>query len=194
MSDNTSATGGYLVPIESPFLEGNELDDFFINVVQSITRLPVDMVRPRWQHPPPTQPEPEVDWCGVGIVGRTGQDFPAIVHHAEGFDEMQRQGVLELQASFYGPFCDSYAEVLRDGLYVSQNVEYLRKANLGLRDVGDVVVLPELVNEVWIKRADVTIRIARETIRKYPVRNIAKVVFTGESNTGVAISGTIIAP
>lgn len=66
---NTSATGGYLLPEQSPApLEGDALDDFFHDIVAGITGLDTNLVRPRWQETPPPAPKRGTNWAAVGVM------------------------------------------------------------------------------------------------------------------------------
>ncbi|GHE70024.1 bacteriophage protein [Camelimonas fluminis] len=172
---NTSSTGGYLTPeaIPSP-LEDDGLDDFLQAMVAGITGLPGKMVRPRWQPIPPKQPTPETDWSAIGITTRTPDDNAVVIHRpdGEGADALQRHEEFDALASFYGPNCQQYAGRLRDGLSIAQNREPMQRLGMGLVNVGNIVLLPELLNQRWLRRADLTVRIRRQIDRTYPVLNI----------------------
>lgn len=187
MSGNTSQTGGPLAPTDPlALLADPGLTDFFQEWVVGITGMPGDMVRPRWQPAPPNQPPASATWCALGVVGRTQEaGFPATVHDGAGagglgVDEQQRHETLDFLASFYGPAGADMAGTFTSGAYVSQNSEPLLLAGMGLVDVGDITVLPDLTNGKWVQRADVPFRIRRVIRRVYPVRNLldAPVLFT----------------
>lgn len=175
---NTSATGGYLIPEVLPApLEDAALDDFLQTVLVGVTGLDPTLVRPRWQEIVPDLPDRSVDWCGFGVISRKSDTFAYIGHdgllsQAEGADLLQRHEELNLRASFYGPNCQYYGTLLRDGLEIPQNREQLFLAGMGLVSVGDVERAPELVKNIWLSRADLPIVIRRQVLREYPVLNL----------------------
>lgn len=177
---NTSATGGPLLPlVPTPPLQGDALDDALTAVVAGVTGLDGFFIRPRWQPDPPDQPSVSTDWCAIGITNIT-PDGNAYVGHFSGpsvddltaFDQMQRHETLEITASFYGPNGGSYAGMLRDGLAIAQNREPLTAQGMAYVDTQGFVALPELVNQQFIRRQDVTLRFRRIVVRSYPVLNI----------------------
>lgn len=176
---NTSATGGYLLPdnnIPAP-LEDDALDDFLHDVVAGITGLDPTLVRPRWQFEVPDMPDRTINWCAFGIMSRSADTFDSSIHQpatpdANGSDLLQRQEMLNLMVSFYGPNCQATGAQLRDGLGVAQNREQLFLAGMGLVSVGDLTKAPELVKDAWLQRADLPLVIRREVRREYPVLNL----------------------
>lgn len=171
---NTSATGGYLAPAGTPALADAALEDLLQGVVAGITGLPGAMVRPRWQPTNPKVPEPNVDWCAIGIMRTTPDAGPAIIHDGagDGSDQYQRHQELVLLASFYGPNAQGYGQILSDGLSIPQNMETLRVNGFGLIEVGDMTPAPDLVNQQWVHRYDMRIRLRRQIVRTYPILNI----------------------
>ncbi|MBB3808755.1 phage neck terminator protein [Pseudochelatococcus contaminans] len=175
MSARTSATGGYLTPASKPSpLEDDDLEDFLQEMVAGITGLSATMVRPRWQPIPPKQPSSETDWAAVGIVHREPDDNAVQIHNSagEGSTTLSRHEVVSVTASFYGPNSHRYAGILRDGLSIAQNREPLQLRDMGLVDVGAVVSVPSLVQQRWIRGADLTIRVRREITREYAILNL----------------------
>jgi hypothetical protein len=176
MSD--SSTGGYLIPkntVHSPY--DDTLEDDLADIVAGITALPRNSVRPRFQEEPPPEPPRGTNWCAVGPLSEDPEGgLPSIVHHGEGDgeDELRTHPVITVMASFYGPQAYGLATLLRDGLYVSQNHEYLYKVNMGIVDTDAVTNASELVNAKYRKRFDLTFRVRRLVERHYPVLNIAE--------------------
>lgn len=174
---NTSASGGYLAPdgVITPPLEDQALDDFLGDLVGGITGLDRDKyVRPRWQEEPPNLPARTVNWVAVGVVHRTS-DTNAVEQHdagGQGTDVVIRHEELDLLCSFYGPNCQAYGALLRDGLGVAQNREALFLAGMGLVSVGDLTKAPEMIKSAWYQRTDLTVVIRREVRREYSVLNI----------------------
>jgi len=172
---NTSATGGYLSPAASALpLEGDALDALLQSMVVGITGLPGAMVRPRWQSVVPKQPEPSVDWCAIGITTGERTDYPVESHNGtgDGSDLLQRWEEFTVLASFYGPNAMSFADLLRDGIYVPQNREAMQAQGMDLIDAGSRTTASDLVNQQWVRRYDLPVRIRRKSERTYPVLNI----------------------
>jgi hypothetical protein len=70
------------------------------------------------------------------------------------------------------PDCFALARLCRTGLWVNQNWEQLAPLGLTLADVGDVTVTAELINETWLRRADMPIFLAQTIDRTYAILNI----------------------
>lgn len=176
---NDSSTGGYLSPaVPAVPLEDGDLDAVLQQMVAGITGLAGSFVRPRWQPTVPKQPEAQVNWCAIGVTTMTSDDNPALVHDPITGDTLIRHEEIALLASFYGPQGQRNAATLRDGIYVPQNLEALRVNGIGLIDAGQIITAPELFNEQWVKRYDLTLNLRRIINRLYPVLNIASAVET----------------
>lgn len=172
---NTSATGGYLSPAASARpLEDDALAAALQAMVVGITGLPGNMVRPRWQPVVPKQPEVGTDWCAIGVTTDDSTDYPAVIHDGtgDGDDQLQRWDEFTVLASFYGPNAMGFADLLRDGLYIAQNREQMQADDMDLIEVGTRTTAPDLLNQQWIRRYDLPIRIRRKSVRTYPVLNI----------------------
>lgn len=169
---NTSATGGYLTPTTAPPDDDLDLDVIFQGAVSGITGLQGSMVRPRWQPTEPKIPPIGTNWCGVGVTVTSPDDFPSVEHQAAGQDILKRHEEIEVMASFYGVNSARNAKILRDGLFILQNIEQLKKKNIEFIDAGDIRAFPELINEKWQKRNDITLRFRRQIVRDYAILNI----------------------
>ena len=172
---NDSSTGGYLLP-GNPLLPAEDapLDAIFQQMVVGITGLPGSLVRPRWQPVLPKQPEPNVDWCALGVMAQIADAGPAITHNktGSGSDDYVRHEDIEVLLTFYGPNGQRYAAQIRDGLCIPQNIEGLTKNQIAFVDAGPIRTLPELVNQQWIRRFDLPLRFRRKVTRNYPIRNV----------------------
>jgi len=172
---NDSSTGGYLQPlVTSPPLEDDALDAVFQQLVVGLTGLPGNMVRPRWQPTVPKQPEPTENWCAIGLIEDEPDDYPAVIHQSSGNgqDNFYQHETLNVLASFYGPGSMGYAKLARNGLYIAQNREALMGAGFDVLEAKRITAAPELINQHWVKRYDLTIRLRRQVVRAYPVLNI----------------------
>lgn len=172
---NTSATGGYLSPVSlATPIEDAALDAAIQRMVAGITGLDGSLVRPRWQPVTPKQPEPNITWCAIGITNRTPDDNAAVLHdpNGDGQDHLIRHEGIELLASFYGLQGQTYAGILRDGMQIEQNREALRSDGMAFVSAGQMLAVPELYNQQWIRRYDLTIYLRRVINRTYPVLNI----------------------
>lgn len=171
---NTSASGGYLTPAGTPTPADEALEDILQPMVVGITGLPGKMVRPRWQPGNPKQPEPTVNWCAIGVMHTKQDANPAIEHDGtgDGADQYQRHQDVILLATFYGPNAQAYGQLLSDGMYVPQNGEALRALNMAFVEAGDLIAAPDLINQQWVRRYDLRIRLRRKIERTYPVFNI----------------------
>ena len=180
-----SSTGGYLSTGATPPLEDLDLDAEFQKAVVGITGLVGNLVRPRWQAIPPKQPEVSVNWCSIGVTTQTPDAGPLINHigTGNGTDELQRHEDINLECTFYGPLGQRYASMFRDGLGVPQNMEGLNAVLIALTEVGEIVTAPELFNQQWIRRFDITVKFRRQVKRTYSVLNIlsASPVFSVEN-------------
>ncbi|MBH3107454.1 hypothetical protein I5P74_05640 [Serratia ureilytica] len=182
LSNNTSTQAGYLTPVAPGPDYDEELERTLNRWVRGITSLPAGNVRPRWT---PTQPPlmpADVDWCAAGISGFIGDDNPAFTRQAEDSAELWRHEVTECLASFYGPHSQRIASIFRDGLTLSQNNDQLIAVGLSLGSIGDIIPFPELINNQWVRRYDITVRLRRKVVREYGIKPIAEatVKFFGE--------------
>lgn len=200
---NTSATGGPLSPAASPApLEGKALLRFVQQWIVGITGLDGDMVRPRWQPEPPVIPDAGEAWASVGIGTRLADTFPQIVHDGaadggKGADKMQRQEALDVLASFYdlgaGGEADLYASLLRDGMVIAQNREYLLKGGFDLAFSGDLIPAPVIIKTRWLYRVDLPFRLRRQINRTYPVQNLISAAGTIKALDGNRPVDTVFA-
>jgi hypothetical protein len=131
-------------------------------------------VRPRWQAETPKQPEASVDWCAIGVMVTAPDAGPALAHSSAGNGETlsARHEEIVLLASFYGPHGQMFAGLLRDGISIPQNVETLAVHDIGFVECGPIRSMPELVNQKWLRRRDVSLTFRRKVTRNYPILNV----------------------
>jgi hypothetical protein len=167
---NTSASGGYLLPQQqaSPF--GNlTFEQFLQTVLVGISGLPGDLVIPRWQTDEPTQPDIHVNWLSFALTEDDSDTNAYVGIDSNGNNQFMRMEALTLQTTFYGPQSLEYAKALRDGFQIKQNLEALGKANMGFVNTSRMTRVPDLVNERWVDRWEMSVYLRREILRVYPI-------------------------
>lgn len=183
---NTSATGGYLLPSATrPLPNSLNLNQFIQTVLVGLSGIAGDLIRPKFQVAPPKQPTIETNWVAFQIV--------SITPDANGYTGMQpnnstiysRNEEIEVQCSFYGPLAYDYADQVRDGFQIQQNLEALRLANMGFKETSGSTLVPDLVNDRWIQRVELSIILRRQVQRVYPILS-----FINSSGTIHTVLGT----
>lgn len=168
---NTSATGGYLTPNPTPnVLQDASLRTLLHGVVAGITGLGATMVRQAWNPTPAPVPAIEIDWAAFAVVSQLA-DFDAYEQEAtDGSSSTQRRHEsLDVLCTFYGPNCQKYAGLLIDGMRISQNRAALYAVGMGSFGFSAVTHSPELFNDRFVDRCDVTMSLRREVVRDYPI-------------------------
>ncbi|MDD1617319.1 MAG: hypothetical protein LUQ28_12755 [Methylococcaceae bacterium] len=165
-----SNVAGYLVPTYST-TEGATLEDFFNTVIVALTGLTGDKVRPMFQINPPKIPANSVDWCGFSI-NEIDSDDNAYYEQATTTATMQRNEYAQLLISFYGVNSMINAKKIRDSLQLGQNRDALRTNGIGITGFTNAVRVPELINDIWYNRVDITMQFAREIRASYNVFTI----------------------
>ena len=197
MSNNTSATGGYLTEVSSP-LGITALEDLWHDTIAGITGLSATLVRPSRQLDPALQPDPLTDWCAFDIVRVSSDPWPDVAHVSagDGSDMVVDHDRYEMGAVFYGPNADTNAGLLRRGLCVWQNRSALRAVGIALQSVGDPVTVPELDSLVWRQRVDLSARFIVESRGSYAVLNLLRSTgsINGDDGTAVAFDTKEVQP
>ncbi|BEL79896.1 hypothetical protein SM12BL3_12030 [Serratia marcescens] len=118
----------------------------------------------------------------MGISGLNGDANPAFANQTGESAELWRHETIECFSSFYGPHSQRIATTFRDGLTLSQNNDQLIAVGLSLGSIGDIIPFPELINNQWVRRYDITVRLRRKVVREYGIKPIAEatVKFFGE--------------
>lgn len=167
---NNSASGGYLSPsTTNPLPSGQTFQQFLQTVFVGISGLPDVNVRPRWQKNPPKEPDVDTDWLAFGVTDVDSDTFSYNYRDNAGVNVTQRQEELPLQVALYGPNALDNATLLRDGFQIPQNLEALRAAKMGFGYSSRVSHVPDLVNELWRDRYEITIYLRRQVMRSYPI-------------------------
>lgn len=167
---NTSATGGYLLQGDPKPIEGQALRRFLHGLLVGVSGLPTTLVRPSWQPNPPPIPDIDTDWLAFGISAvrpEAGDPYYRQLDTGEGLTI--RHEAIDVACTFYGPNAVGNAGALRDGMYIGQNRENLYLAGMGLVGFSDTIHAPELINDRFFDRADITMTLRREVRRTYPI-------------------------
>jgi hypothetical protein len=186
----TSAATGYLFQNPSSIPTEDQLTDILQTMVVALTGLDTTLVRPRWQPQPPTQPPPTTDWCAIGIMTYRSTDYPGFIQTVSG-GSAYRLEELEVLATFYGPNSDTHAANLRDGVYIDQNYRTLAAQGVKLREAGDILRMPEVINSQFISRSDLPLSFMRMISRDYPVETIASAQVSFVTDSGLSCTETI---
>jgi hypothetical protein len=171
---NTSATGGYLTPTSTAPLDDDALLDFLHDVLQGVTGLPANMVRPAYQANPPKRPGIATNWIGFFTSNHLPEAGNAYLKIAEDGESSQqiRHETFDMRISAYGPASAGYAAMIRDGLEIAQNREILYLAGMAYVDASAIVSLGDLVDELWYRRSDITLTFRRELGRDYAILSL----------------------
>lgn len=166
---NDSSTGGYLVESGTPPLNDQSLRRFLHGVIAGITGIDNELVRQSWAANPAPVPSIDVDWVSYGITSQRPDNAPYQEQTDNDSSLMKRHEEFDIYCIFYGPNSQSFSSILRDGMYLSQNREQLFSVGMGLVGFSDSQHLPELVNDRYFDRTDITMTLRREIIREYPI-------------------------
>jgi hypothetical protein len=174
MMPNDSTAAGYITPTSTAPAADLDLDKILQHIVVGLTGLAGNMVRPRWQPTTPKQPEPSANWAAVGVTNVQSDSSPAIIHDptSDGSDTLIRHERVECLVTFYGPNGQQYAEMFRDGFWLSQNSAMLDEYDMSFVDAGPIRSVPEYVNQQARRRYDLAFTLRRKITRSYGVRNI----------------------
>lgn len=170
----SSSTGGYLKPTTLSLPNSLTLEQFIQTVIVGISGYSGPLVRPSWQISPPKTPDIDVNWIAYGITTNTGDANAYVELNSLGTaSNLTRQESLQIGLTFYGPNCLDNAAAFRDGFQLQQNLDGLRTARMGFTEFSQIIHAPELVNERWFNRCDMTLTLARQVLRTYEIVSFA---------------------
>lgn len=162
-------TTAYVLPTSTQALPNNlTLIQFIQSILVGVSGIAGEFVRPRWQPDPAKQPALTKDWIAFSITNLK-KDFNAYIDTTK----FIRHEDLEIMCAVYGPNCQSIAEQILDGLQIPQNREALTAAGLGITAATDAMHMPDIVNERWIDKYEISIFMKREVNRAYSIGEIA---------------------
>lgn len=182
LSNNTSKERGWLTPTSGDPDYDEALDRLLSQWTRNVSGLPTGMVRPRWQKDQPPMLPVETNWCAFGIIEWPIDNSPAFTQQTDTGTQLWRHEDFVAMASFYGPGGMQFASRFRDGISVEQNNAELNQSGLSLVDFGDIVPFPELINQQWVRRYDMKVRLRRKVVREYNILALqdAPVSFFGD--------------
>ena len=166
---NTSATGGYILPAPPGSVGNLSLQDFIQTVLVGVSALPGEMVRAKWQLNPPKQPDICVDWLSFGITEDDSDTFAYDTIQPDNSYILQRMEALTVQCTFAGPNALEYAKLVRDNFQIGPNREALQSVGMDFVSTSRITRVPDLVNERWRDRWEMSVYLRREILRTYPV-------------------------
>lgn len=180
---NDSTTAGYLTPVGDAPVNDQELERIISRWITGVSGLPGNYVFPRFTDPQPQIPPNGVTWCGFGVTALPQALFPAERQISDDQAEHWSWEEVNVISCFYGPQGAETAAIFRAGIFIEQNNAELNRTGLSLRGIGDKIYnLPELINNQWVRRYDLTVTLSRKTIRTYNIRTLleAPVQFFGD--------------
>ncbi|MDH0030319.1 MULTISPECIES: hypothetical protein [unclassified Acinetobacter] len=162
---NTSATGGYLSPDGGALPSDEQLEDILQVHVVNLTGLEPSLVRPRWQPTSPKLPEPNITWAAIGVTESNDPDSPYI----DDGGNVSNHETFEVLASFYGPQAEAKAKLFKTGLAIPQNNRQLKQHGMTFVRTQPLRTVPELLNQQWLRRYDLSFTMRREKASHYPI-------------------------
>lgn len=187
---NTTATGGFLQPAPQPpalvtVPPGLTFVQFIQTVLVGLSGFDGKLVRPQWQQEPPKQPDINIDWLAFGLGDATPDNNAYISVDRDNNPTLQRNELIPIIISVYGPAAYDNITKIRDGFQLTQNLQSLRNANVGFAYDTPAQHLPDFFNERWFDRWRMEIFVRRQINRVYPI-----LAFASASGTIYADNGT----
>jgi hypothetical protein len=188
-----SSVAGFLKPLSSPLYD-DPLEQFFHDFLTGLSGLPGDYVRPRWQEEPPNQPDFTVNWLAFGFPRITEDVFAYQGQNADDpeIGDVQRDEILTMLISIYGPQCGANGKLISASLQLSQNRAYLRTQQISLVEVEDQIRLPALLKEKWVPRVDINVRFRRRAGWTFAIRTVESA--SAGLNNEIYITPIIVEP
>ncbi len=178
---NDSTTAGYLTPTGLQPLYDEELEREISRWIRAVSGLPPKMVFPCMTDPQPQIPKNGATWCGFSLSDFNQDAYPALIAGEESSQQWDHES-LNILCCFYGPSGQQTATRFRTGIFISQNNDELKRRGFTLWQCGKMYNVPELINNQWVRRYDITVNLRRKVIREYGIKSLtsAPVKFFGE--------------
>lgn len=167
---NDSTMAGYLTPIGDSPAYDQALEREISRWIQGVTGLTADKVVPRWTDPPTEAFQNDVTCCAFGITSLAQTLDPANVQISDGQSVQWAWEQMTVICCFYGPLAADIATTFLTGIVIEQNQTELGRCGLSLLNAGTVYHQPELINDHWVRRYDLTVTLSRKTTRTYNVK------------------------
>lgn len=166
-----STTSGYISPSVEP-IDDDEIENLMHDAIVGLTGIEGSLVRPRWQPEPIQQPDFNENWVAFGITRWTPDTFSYQHQDDDSNHVVERDILLYVLHSFYGPKSAGMCARFRDAFDISQNRDQLVAAGIELIEVQEALNVPALLKAHWVKRVDVVVVYRRRTSRTFPVLTI----------------------
>lgn len=138
--------------------------------VKSITGISEELVRPLWQTDAPNIPEKDVNWISFGV---SNFDSENLYFQQNANDSSSKNNEeLTILMRFYGKDAQSIANNFKASIQIPQNNYQLNKLGLTYHRSSNVSNFPELYNNQWFKRFDLTVYLRRRNDRTYQIKTI----------------------
>lgn len=178
---NDSTSAGYLTPTGTEPDYDKQLENQLVLWISGVTGIDKSLVYPRWTDPQTQIPKNGITWCAFGVTSMPRTGLPADIQGDDHSEQWTWENVTVI-CCFYGPGGAALAASFREGIYVPQNNAELNRAGLSLVGTGTLLCLPELINNQWVRRYDLTVTLSRKNVRSFNIRTLqsAPVHFFGE--------------
>jgi hypothetical protein len=167
-----------------PFPGGLTFTQFVQTVFVGVSGLDGTLVRPAWQQQPPKQPDIDIDWMSIGIAQETPDTYGFIGVDEDDNTQYQRQETVEVQCNIYGPNAIDTYGLIRDGFQIPANLAALGAALMGYTEMSPGLRVPDLINERWFDRIQMSVFFRREIMRVYPILTLVSASGTIHSVVG----------
>lgn len=169
---NDSTTPGYLTPVGDLPKYDEDLEREISRWIRGVSGLPAEVVFPRWTDPQRKIPNNGTTWCGFGITTIPQPLSQADVQISDVESQQWTWEKVTVICCFYGPGGGGCASTFRAGIFVAQNNVELNHSGLSLMEAGTIYNLPELINNQWVRRYDLTVTLNRKNVRTYNIKSI----------------------
>jgi len=164
-----SSTGGYLPQTTTT---DSNLTEFFHDMLQGMTGIDSNLIRPLWQANPPNAPENGVDWLAYGITNKTQDENAYIETLVDASSNLYRNEEIEVSIQIYGSSHLLTASVIKDCLEIGQNREALYLNNMAYLGTSETFNVPEIINGQYFNRCDLTLNFRRKVKRTFAILSL----------------------